>query len=223
MNALLPHITLEPDSPAEASVIWFHGLGADGNDFVPIVPQLALPETLPVRFIFPHAPVIPVTVNGGYPMPAWFDITTLTPELKIDEKGLTAAIKAAHDLIRAEINKGISPTRIVLAGFSQGGAIALSAALTYPDALAGSIALSTFIPSTQLAHINNHRPPIYMAHGTLDDVVPISLGEQTCHLLKKQGFDVSWNTYAMAHEVCKKEIDSISQWLQNSLVAMHIQ
>jgi phospholipase/carboxylesterase len=223
MNTLLPCITLEPGTSAEASVIWFHGLGADGNDFVPIVPQLALPKALPVRFIFPHAPVIPVTINGGYPMPAWFDITTLTPELKIDEKGLTAAIKAAHDLIRAEIDKGIAPTRIVLAGFSQGGAIALSAALTYPDALAGVIALSTFIPATQLAHINAHRLPIYMAHGNMDDLVPLPLGEQTYQLLKKQGFDVSWNVYTMSHEVCKDEINSISQWLQESLVAMQTQ
>ncbi len=223
MNNLLQHITLEPGAPVEASVIWFHGLGADGNDFVPIVPQMALPKTLPVRFIFPHAPVIPVTINGGYPMPAWFDITALTPELKIDEKGLAAAIKAAHDLIRAEINKGIAPARIILAGFSQGGAIALSAALTYPDALAGVIALSTFIPATQLAHINNHRPPIYMAHGNRDDLVPMPLGEQTYHLLKKQGFDVSWNVYAMGHEVCKDEIDSISQWLQESLVTVQTQ
>ncbi len=220
MHTLLEHVTIEPDSPAEASVIWFHGLGADGNDFVPLVPQLALPKTLPVRFIFPHAPVIPVSINGGYPMPAWFDITTLTPKLKIDEKGLKAAITATHDLVQVEINKGIPSTRIILAGFSQGGAMALSAALAYSDALAGIIALSTFIPPTQLAHLPLHRPPIYMAHGIMDDVVPMSLGEHTCHLLKEKGFDVSWSVYAMGHDVCKNEIDSTSKWLQKCLSAV---
>lgn len=223
MNALLQHITLEPDAPAEASIIWFHGLGADGNDFVPIVPQLALPKALPVRFIFPHAPVIPVTINGGYPMPAWFDITALAPELKIDEEGFKAAIKAAHDLIRLEINKGIPSTRIILAGFSQGGAMALAAALTYPDALAGVIALSTFFPATHLTHHPNHRPPIYMAHGSLDTVVPLSLGEQTHFLLKQNHFNVSWHVYMMEHQVCKEEIDSLSQWIQKSLMAVQIQ
>ena len=223
MNTLLEHITLEPDSPAEASVIWFHGLGADGNDFVPLVPQLELPKTLPVRFIFPHAPVIPVTINGGYPMPAWFDITALTPELKIGEKGLSAAIKAAHDLIAVEITRGIPSTRIVLAGFSQGGAMALSAALTYPDTLAGIIALSTFIPPAGLAHTSKHRSPIYMAHGTMDDVVPMLLGERTRSLLEQQGLEVCWNVYTMGHEVCKNEIDSISKWLQECLVAAQIQ
>lgn len=223
MHTLLEHITLEPDSPAEASVIWFHGLGADGNDFVPLVPQLELPKTLPVRFIFPHAPVIPVTINGGYPMPAWFDIITLTPELKIDEKGLGAAIKAAHDLIAVEINRGIPPARIILAGFSQGGAMALSAALTYPDALAGIIALSTFIPPAELTHISKHRPPIYMAHGNRDDVVPMPLGERTRSLLEEHGFEVHWDVYAMGHEVCKNEINSISKWVQECLTAVQIQ
>jgi phospholipase/carboxylesterase len=187
------------------------------------VPQLELPKTLPVRFIFPHAPVIPVTINGGYPMPAWFDITALTPELKIDEKGLRAAIKAAHDLIAVEINRGIPPARIVLAGFSQGGAMALSAALTYPDALAGIVALSTFIPPAELAYISKHRPPIYMAHGNMDDVVPMPLGERTRSLLEQQGFEVWWNVYTMGHEVCKNEIDSISKWLQECLVAVQTQ
>ncbi len=220
MNTLLEHIIVEPDSPAEACVIWFHGLGADGNDFAPIVPQLALPKTLPVRFIFPHAPVIPVSINGGYPMPAWFDITSLTPELEIDEKGLGAAITAAHDLIRAQINKGIPPNRIVLAGFSQGGAMALSAALAYPDILAGVIALSTFILPAQLANISAHRLPIYMAHGIMDDVIPMALGEQTRQLLNQQGFEVCWDVYSMGHEVCKNEIESISTWLQGHLVAV---
>lgn len=227
MNALLPHITVEPSAPAEATVIWFHGLGADGNDFVPIVPQLALPKTLPVRFIFPHAPVIPVTINGGYPMPAWFDIAALTPIPQIDEKGLRAAIKAAHDLIHTEINKGITPTRIMLAGFSQGGVIALSAALTYSDALAGVIALSTFIPETQFNHdaaeLTTKAQRIYMAHGNMDDLVPLQFGEQTYHLLKKLHFDVSWNVYPMGHEVCKEEIDSISTWLQESLMTTQLQ
>lgn len=216
MNALLKHITLEPESPAQATVLWFHGLGADGNDFVPLIPQLGLAKTIPIRFVFPHAPVIPVSINGGYPMPAWFDITSLAP-LNIDELGLAAAIRATHDLIQAEINKGISPDRIILAGFSQGGAVALSAALAYPDTLAGVIALSTFIPSTQLTHTPSKRFPIFMAHGMIDDVVPMSLGEHTFQQLKAQGFDISWKTYAMAHEVCKNEIADISLWLQEHL------
>lgn len=214
MNALLKHITLEPESPAQASIIWFHGLGADGNDFVPIVPQLALPGTMPIRYIFPHAPVIPVSINGGYPMPAWFDITNLAP-LAIDERGFMAAIQAAHDLIQAEVAKGIAPEHIILAGFSQGGAVALSAALSYTSTLAGVIALSTF--STQLTPLHHNRFPIFMAHGMADNVVPMPLGEQTFHALKAQGFDVSWNVYAMEHEVCKNEIIAIATWLQEHL------
>lgn len=216
MNALLKHITLEPESPAQATVIWFHGLGADGNDFVPIVPQLGLPQTTPVRFIFPHAPVIPVSINGGYPMPAWFDITNLAP-LIIDEQGLTAAIRAAHDLIKAEINKGIAPEHIFLAGFSQGGAVALSAALAYTETVGGVIALSTFIPTTQLTHTHFNRFPIFMAHGMIDDVIPMSLGEHTFQQLKARGFDIVWKVYAMAHEVCKNETTDISGWLQEHL------
>jgi phospholipase/carboxylesterase len=221
MNALLEHITIEPIEPAQATVIWFHGLGADGHDFEPIVPQLALPQTLPIRFIFPHAPVIPVSINGGYPMPAWFDIISLLPKLEIDMQGLSAAIHAAQDLIQSEINKGIPAQRIFLAGFSQGGAVALSTALSYPTPLAGIIALSTFIPTAQLAQMKTvQQIPIYMAHGSFDDVLPMPLGELTYQLLKKRGVSIEWQTYSMGHEVCHAEITAISQWLQtNTLVA----
>lgn len=216
MTTLLKHIVLEPESTAIASIIWFHGLGANGHDFVPIVPQLALPSTLPIRFIFPHAPVMPVSINGGYSMPAWFDITSLTP-LAIDEKGLEAAIRATHDLIQAEIEKGISPEHIILAGFSQGGAVALSAGLTYSSTLGGVMALSTFMPTTRFPHPCTHRFPIFMAHGTFDDVVSMLLGKQTFQLFQQQGFNITWKEYAMAHEVCHNEIEDISSWLQQQL------
>ena len=221
MNALLDHVTIEPTATAQAAVIWFHGLGADGHDFEPIVPQLALPPTLPIRFIFPHAPVIPISINGGYPMPAWFDIINIVPKLEIDMQGLSAAIHAAHDLIQAEVNKGIPAERIFLAGFSQGGAVALSAALSYPTPLAGIIALSTFIPTDQLAQMKTvQKVPIYMAHGSFDDVLPMPLGELTYRLLKERGLSIEWQTYSMAHEVCHAEISAISQWLQANTPAM---
>ena len=215
MATLLKHIVLEPESAATTSIIWFHGLGADGHDFVSIVPQLTLPATLPIRFIFPHAPVMPVSINGGYSMPAWFDITSLTP-LAIDEKGLDAAIQATHDLIQAEIEKGILSEHIILAGFSQGGAVALSAALTYSNPLGGVIALSTFMPATRFPNSCPHRFPIFMAHGILDDVVPVPLGKQTFQLFQQRGFNTAWKEYAMAHEVCHNEIEDISAWLQKN-------
>ncbi len=221
MATLLKHIVLEPESAALASIIWFHGLGADGHDFVPIVPRLALPSTLPIRFIFPHAPVMPVSINGGYSMPAWFDITSLAP-LAIDEKGLNAAIQATHDLIQAEIEKGISPEHLILAGFSQGGAVALSAALSYSNTLGGVIALSTFMPATRFPNPCPNRFPIFMAHGILDDVVLMPLGEQTFQLFQQQGFNITWKEYTMAHEVCQHEIEDISAWLQRQLASRFV-
>ncbi len=217
MSILLEHIIVDPPIPAQASVIWFHGLGADGRDFLPLLPQLALPENLGLRFIFPHAPVIPVSINGGYAMPAWFDILSLAPKLIVDETGLTAAIRAANDLIDTEIAKGIPAERIFIAGFSQGGALALCTALTQPQTLGGVIALSTFIPSSRITSFKQKPLPIFMAHGHLDDVVPLPLGEQTYQTLKTLGYNIDWHSYRMTHEVCQAEVTDLSEWLQMRL------
>lgn len=211
-----------PANPATWSVIWLHGLGADGSDFVPIVPELGLPATPGVRFIFPHAPEQAVTCNGGYVMRAWYDIISLSPQHReVDRTGLLAAREAIRALIARENARGIPCERIVLAGFSQGGAVAYLTALTHPQALAGVIALSTYIPDPQLqrddACAANHALPIFAAHGTHDDVVPLALGKQARQLLEDLGHQPEWHSYPMAHAVCPAEITAIGSWLRQRL------
>ncbi len=222
MSEPLPAIEIETAPNPVYSVIWMHGLGADGSDFVPVVPELGLPETLAVRFVFPNAPAIPVTCNGGYIMPAWYDIYSLDEAgRRADEPGILQSREAIRTLIARENARGVPCSRIVLAGFSQGGAIAYTTALTHPEALAGVIALSTYIPSTDLiasdAAPANAATPILAAHGTDDDIVPLTLGIRARDWVAAAGHPVTWLTYRMPHSVCIEEIVDIGQWLQERL------
>jgi len=209
------------DGEAVGSVIWLHGLGADGHDFEAIVPELRLPDTLPLRFVFPHAPVRPVTVNGGVSMRAWFDIYSLDGEGPVDEAGIRASGEILNQLIRREQERGIRAARIVVAGFSQGGAIALHAALRFQEPLAGLLALSTYLPlqSAFRAEVIDSQSaasrdlPVFMAHGSFDPVVPVQWGRASADHLVASGFTVDWHDYPMAHAVCADEIDDIRNWL----------
>lgn len=199
-------------------VIWMHGLGADGSDFEPIVPYLGLNPSAPVRFVFPNAPQIPVTCNGGYVMPAWYDIISLAPDSReIDEAGLLASRDTVAGLIAREVARGIPASHIFLAGFSQGGAVAYLSGMTCAESLAGIIALSTYIPSpmqaTQLATSASRATPLFIAHGTHDDVLSLKLGEMARDLVAELGYTFDWHTYPMGHEVCLPEIQAIGAWI----------
>ncbi|MCK6390388.1 MAG: alpha/beta hydrolase [Azonexus sp.] len=218
MNSTMDCITLEHGGSPSHSVIWLHGLGADGSDFVPVVPDLGLPAGVGVRFLFPNAPEMPVTCNGGYTMPAWYDILSLSPNARrIDEAGLLQSRDRVSALIAQEIALGIPAARIFLAGFSQGGAVAYMTALSYPQRLGGLIALSTYVPSTDLldACISeaNRTLPVFAAHGEYDDVVSPGLGKQARDFLLARGYGVDWRTYPIAHSVCLEEIQAIGCWL----------
>lgn len=214
---LLPHEVIETASNPEFSVIWLHGLGASGHDFVPIVPQLNLPDSARVRFIFPHAPERPVTVNGGYIMPSWYDIYSMNIERKIDETQILASASCIHQFIDREIERGVKSDRIVLAGFSQGGAVAYQAALTYPKPLAGLLAMSTYFATPTLCELTdaNRELTILVQHGTADSVVPESLGKTAVATLTEKGWTAEYRTYRMDHEVCGEQIQDISLWLKN--------
>ena len=206
------------------SVIWLHGLGADGSDFVPVVPELGLPEAPGIRFVFPHAPELPVTCNGGYVMPAWYDIISLAEnDRQVDETGLLQSRAAVRQLIAAENRRGVPASRIVLVGFSQGGAVAYLTALTHAEPLAGLIALSTYIPAPALllaeAAAANKTLDIFAAHGAADDVVSPQLGRRARDLLRSQGYNVAWHEYPMPHSVCPQEIAAIGAWLRAKLAA----
>ena len=220
-QSLLDTVVVKPRSTPKASVIWLHGLGADGHDFENIVPELHLPDELGARFIFPHAPLRSVTLNAGYVMRAWFDIYALTANAPQDEKGLRASEQAIAALIANENKLGIPSERIILAGFSQGGAVALHCGLRYPQKLAGILGLSAFLPlADQLApELNpiNRNVPIMLAHGTLDPMLPLFIGEHCRDQLQRWGYAVSWHTYPMAHEVCLAEINDVAKWLQQRL------
>jgi len=218
MPHLLPAIEIETAANPGFTVIWLHGLGADGHDFAPIVPHLDLPESLAVRFIFPHAPAMPVTCNGGYVMPAWYDITYIDGINRgVDEAGILGSCQAIRALISRENERGIASHNIVLAGFSQGGAMAYSAGLTHPEKLAGIIALSAYIPAPGLLAGEtlqaNRATPIFTGHGLEDDVVPLELGRQAYELLQAKGLSIEWHDYPMLHSVCVEEIADIGHWL----------
>ena len=218
---MLETITLEPPSPATACVIWMHGLGADGNDFVPMVPELGLPRDHAVRFIFPNAPTMPVTINGGYVMRAWYDIASSELDRRADENGVRNSAAAINELISDQIAQGIASHRIVLAGFSQGGVIALQAGLRYPEKLGGIMALSTYLACADSvgaeAASSNRNIPIFYAHGTGDPVISIALAKQSKARLETHGYAVQWHEYGMPHSVCAEEIDDIAAFLKRVL------
>jgi len=205
----------------QGSVIWLHGLGADGHDFEPLVPELGLDAQVSLRFVFPHAPVRPVTVNGGMSMRAWYDIVTLERGGPQDEAGIRDSGRQLELLIEREIGRGIAPEKIVLAGFSQGGAIALHTALRYPQRLAGLMALSTYLPlqdsfDREVGNNTSAQPqelPIFMAHGSFDPMLPMALGQHSQQILENAGYAVEWHDYPMAHAVCPEEIADIRTWL----------
>jgi phospholipase/carboxylesterase len=223
----IPHestdaVILAPPQSPNAAVIWLHGLGADGYDFVPVVEELRLPAPLSARFIFPHARARPVTINDGYSMRAWYDIKALAsgPE---DDVGIRESEGVVRQYIEREVQLGVAPDRIVIAGFSQGGAIALQSALRYPQRLAGIMALSTYLPLRDSLAAertqSNKDIPLLMCHGVQDGIVPLPLGEASRDLLMGLGYAVQWHTYPMAHSVCAEEIVDISAWLQSVLLA----
>jgi phospholipase/carboxylesterase len=203
---------------AEATVIWLHGLGADGHDFEPIVPELGLPPTLRLRFVFPHAPVQAVTINGGLAMRAWYDITN---DGRQDAAGIRASQQRVEALIEREKRRGVAPARIVLAGFSQGGAIALHTGLRHPERLAGILVLSTYLPLADTlaaeAHPANREVPIFMAHGTEDPLIPLARGRASRDALHALGYQIEWHEYPMPHSLCAEEIAHIGAWLTRVL------
>lgn len=215
---MLEAVILEPRGKATAAVIWLHGLGADGHDFESIVPELRLPEQAAIRFVFPHAPIRPVTINSGHEMRAWYDIMAIDIDRQIDTAAIETSVAQIAELVEAEIAKGISPYKIVLAGFSQGGVIALSYALSTPYPLAGVLALSTYLPIDKLAflgtpNLSKKATKFFVAHGTMDPVVPFELGKNAAALLGELGADVRFESYSMQHSVCYEEIVGISNFL----------
>jgi phospholipase/carboxylesterase len=202
----------------EWSVIWLHGLGADGHDFVPVVSELGLPDSPGIRFLFPHAPYRAVSINGGMRMRAWYDIRSMDIVTRPDVEGIEESARYLTGMVEAEIARGVEPCRILLAGFSQGGAIALHTAFALHRHIAGVIALSTYLPLPEDVDVGiagaNHDVPIFMAHGTFDPIVPLALGEAARRRLEQAGFDVTWNTYAMPHAVSPDEIRSIGDWMR---------
>ena len=224
MSALLETIEIETAPNPSAAVIWLHGLGADGNDFAPIVPELRIANAPAIRFVFPHAPMMPVTINNGYVMRAWYDVSFGDLEGKTkqaDEKGVRASQAEIEKLIAREITRGVTADKIVIAGFSQGGAIALQTGLRHAHKLAGIMALSTYLPLAQTlaaeAAPANRSIAVFYAHGTHDAVIPIALAQASREALQAAGYAVEWHDYPMQHSVCVEEIGDISRWLSRAL------
>lgn len=217
----LQTVEINPHGEPQCSVVWLHGLGADGHDFEPIVPELGLPEAAGVRFVFPHAPVRPVTVNGGMPMRAWYDIVGIGQGYPQDAESIRSSAEQVGRLIERENKLGIPSSRIVLAGFSQGGAIALHAGLRYPERLAGVMGLSTYLPLpedlTAERSQANADVPVFMGHGVWDQVVPHGYGSLSRERLVEAGYSVEWHEYRMEHSVVMDEIRDIAAWLRRVL------
>lgn len=223
---MLETVIIEPNQKHKISIIWLHGLGADGHDFEPIAHELNLKETFGVKFIFPHAPMRPITINNGMMMRGWFDIHSLQNiEAESDYEGIYASCGALCDLIADEIKQGISPQNIYLAGFSQGGVVALLTGLTYDQPLGGILALSTYLVDMQKSsyEINpiNQSIPIFLAHGKLDDVLPFHFGEITMKRLQSMHTTVEWHEYIMSHSVCNEEINDIARWFSKLMAGKH--
>lgn len=226
MEMLLEAVQIETGKNPAASVIWMHGLGADGNDFVPIVGELGLDGVPATRFLFPHAPMQPVTINNGVVMRAWYDVSFGDLEgnsRRADERGVRESQERISALVEREERRGVAPECIVLAGFSQGGAIALQTGLRYPRRLAGVMALSTYLPLAESlpgeASTANRKTPIFMAHGIYDPVIPIVMGAGSMTFLTGLGYAVEWHQYPMPHSVCPEEIRDIGAWLRTILKA----
>jgi len=223
MSDTLDALELETRPDPQWSVIWLHGLGADGHDFAPIVPELVRPHWPALRFVFPHAPVRAITINNGVRMRGWYDIASFDFANRADRAGVLESVAQVEALIAREQTRGIPPERILLAGFSQGGAITLAAGLRRQVPLAGLIGLSTYLPDA--AHAADHlvagaqRQPLFMAHGQGDPVIPIVHAQQSAQALQALGFDIEWHAYPMAHQVCAEEIDALAAWLDRRFSA----
>lgn len=217
----LPCVEVEtnPQVTASAAVIWLHGLGADGHDFASLVPELQLPTVPNIRFVFPHAPSIAVTINGGYVMPAWYDILEISLDRKVDAEQLRASARQIHTLIEREISRGIASANIILAGFSQGGAVVYEAALTFTKPLGGLLALSTYFATRESIIFNpaNKNIPILIQHGSEDGVVSEMLAQRAYQQLREDGYNVAYESYFMEHSLCAEQIIAISHWLQKIL------
>ena len=215
---LLSCVEINPTTKPVASIIWLHGLGADGHDFAGIVPELNLAKELAIRFVFPHAPVKPITINAGFPMRAWYDILGLDRHSHEDGTGIRESQKLVDALIENEKSKGMPAHKIIIAGFSQGGAMALHTGLRHHERLGGILALSCYLPLNKTllkeAAPENNDIPIFMAHGKQDNIVPLNFGEYSEKVLREHGYKVEFKTYPMAHEVCVEEIVDISNWFK---------
>ena len=223
MADLLETIEIETAPNPDAAVVWMHGLGADGHDFEPIVPELGLPATTRIRFVFPNAPLRPVTINQAHVMRAWYDIRALAGVRREDEAGVRQSARQIEALLARERQRGIAPGRLVLAGFSQGGAIALHVGLRYPDRLAGILALSCYLPlastlDTELAPANRD-VPIFWAHGLHDPMIPQAMAEQGRAQLGELGYRIDWHQYPIPHSVSAEEIADVARWLERVLAA----
>jgi phospholipase/carboxylesterase len=214
---VLPTVERDTGPDPRWTVLWLHGLGADGNDFVPIVPELVRPDWPALRFVFPHAPTRAITINGGMRMRAWYDIANVDFAHRADEAGIGESIAQVLALIDREAERGIPASRLLLAGFSQGGAVALAAGLRRTEPLAGLVALSTYLPmhdrAASLATPQARTQPVFMAHGVQDPVVPCAAGEFSAQVLRSLGFDLEWHRYPMPHSVCAEEIADLGGWL----------
>lgn len=219
---MLSSVDINPQGPIEAVVIWLHGLGADGHDFEPIVPALGLHEEQRVRFVFPHAPHRPVTVNGGFVMRAWYDILTGDLGEFVDEAGILESERQVRELVDAEIQKGVPASRIILAGFSQGGVIALGLATQYRPALGGLMVLSSYVALPDRLPAAAEPLPLFMAHGTQDSIIPFNIGVGSREILIQRGYRPQWREYSMPHGVCPEEVADIGNWLRTTLTAMGV-
>lgn len=225
MSDILDCVEIEPnspESPAIASIIWLHGLGANGHDFETIVPELRLPQEIPIRFVFPHSPSRPITINNGHVMPGWFDILDLESRDNADKTGILESVHQLEQLIQRENERGIPSNKIILAGFSQGGVIALHTALQYKEPLAGIMVLSSYLPLVEYLeeqlNESNKNTPVFWAHGQYDPVLKIGLGQSAYKQLQHWGYKTEWHEYPMEHQVCTEEIQHISQWLQSLFI-----
>ena len=220
---MLEAVELETRADPEWAVIWLHGLGADGHDFEPIVPELVARDWPALRFVFPHAPVRAVTINGGMRMRAWYDILGTEIAMRQDEAGVRGSIALVEELVVREARRGIPAERVVLAGFSQGGAIVLAGGVRRAGRIGGIVALSTYLPLAHLGdaefHASNRATPVFMAHGSADPVVPESLGAMSRDFLRQRGYAVEWHSYPMPHSVCAEEIADLSRWLGERFAA----